>query len=122
MISDKLRKAVVKQFGGARAFKAAAPDVCQHGIGGGFAGFIYYADTVRFYQKNKADILSLAKEQAEDIGQSVLEMIKGFRCLEGMTIDEIAEGIYTTGGDVQVANALAWFAAEEVCREYCDNM
>ena len=121
MISDKLRKAVIKQFGGWRAFKSAAPAVCQHGIDGGFAGFICYSDTTAFFKKNKADILFLAKDQAEESGQSMLEMINYFRCLGGeLSIDEIAEGIYTTGGDVRVANALAWFAAEEVCREYCD--
>jgi len=35
------------------SFKNSAPDISDHGISGGFRGFIYYADTVKFAQENK---------------------------------------------------------------------
>ena len=106
-------------------------DVLNGGIDGGFNGFIYYRDTVSFYKRHKKDILEMARNMANDLGENLMEMIGGFGCLkyydykskkwidtEGQ--DAIGETIY--GGKVNdvVANALAWFAAEEVCRMFED--
>jgi hypothetical protein len=104
-------------------------DVINHGIDGGFNGFIYTADTVAFYKKHKKAIITLAKEMAYDMGENIREMIGGFNCLkyydyktskwieeEGQ--DVIGETVYGNKVDDMVANALAWFAAEEVCRMF----
>lgn len=32
-------------------------NVAQHGADGGFPGFIYYADTIRFFHRNHKDIV-----------------------------------------------------------------
>lgn len=37
-------------------------DICNHGIDGGFGDFIYYADTVEFFDNNRDDIIELAIE------------------------------------------------------------
>lgn len=104
-------------------------DVLRGGIDGGFHGFIYYKDTVAFYRRHKADILDMANDMASDMGENVLEMIGGFNCLgyydhktskwtdtEGQ--DAVGRTIYGGKVDDVVANALAWFAAEEVCRMF----
>jgi len=103
--------------------KESISDINSHGIDGGFGGFIYYTDTVKFFKAHKKAILSLLKALSEDVGEGLLELVAGFNCLSSAgkpiyTVDEIAEAIYTGRGDYAhiIQNALAWFAAEEVCR------
>ena len=122
--------AVINQMGGKSAFKESAQDVANHGIDGGFHGFIYYTDTVAFAQANKALIMALADQQADEYGaEGSLAMIRQFGCLKSgghqsdpeYTETEIAQAIYDGSEDeTQVLNALAWYAAEEVCRAYVD--
>ena len=120
-INDLLIRAVVRQSGGWEAFTEMADDITNHGVGGGFHGWIYYAETVPFAKRNKGQILALASTLADDLGESMLAMIAGFNCLK-TTPEVIAEAIYNprSSEQTQVFNALAWFAAEEVARSYCD--
>ena len=113
----KLRNAVIRKIG-----KDAIKDVVEHGIDSGFNGFIYHTDTVAFYKKYKKPILELAKDMAEGLGEDMLCMIKNFSCLKDSNFStyEIANGLAGKGNDdnlVQIQNAMAWFAAEEVCHE-----
>ena len=123
-MEKKLINAVKRQIGDVNDLE----DVYNHGADAGFSGFTYYSDTVAFYKKNKTAIIELAKEQAEDMGFNVLEMIGGFNCLkyydyktnrwtdtEGQ--EAIGQTIYGRKVDDVVANALAWYALEEVARE-----
>ena len=130
-IPESLVEAVINQFGGWDDFKESAKDVVKNGIDAGYGAFIYYADTVRFAHDNLKAILALAKHWAEELGQDgAYSFIAGFNCLPDYSADEIAEAIYTHSIDddtwnddfVQVMNALAWFAAEEVCRAYAGFM
>jgi len=116
-----LIRAVIRQCGGFESFKEMAEDVSDHGASGGFHGFIYYTDTVKFTKNNKAAILEYAKEQASDFGQSMIGMIAGFGCLK-MSEEETAEALYNSRSAerTNVYNALAWYALEEVARVYCD--
>mgnify|MGYP003640824315 FL=1 len=132
-INSALIDAVINQFGGKESFKESASDVSNHGIDGGFGGFIYHNETVKFAQDNKALIMEMAEEQAQEFGSDgAFAMIKGFNCLteycqmarknlHHYTESEIAAAIYSdTDDSTQVLNALAWYAAEEVCRAYAD--
>ena len=120
-ISEKLIRAVVRQSGGWDSFKEMAEDITNHGVDGGFHGWIYHSDTVPFAQRNKAVIMAMAQELANDLGEEVLSMIAGFNCLK-ISANEVAEALYNPRSDnkTQVFNALAWFASEEVARSYCD--
>lgn len=122
-IPASLIRATIKQFGGFDMFKESAIDVTNHGISGGFNGFIYYTDTCTFYAKHRKGIVEFSKDFAREVTDngSIIEMVKGFNCLDA-TEEEIAVTLYNhkSQHDTQVANALAWFAAEEVCRLYCD--
>lgn len=121
-INPKLIRAVVRQCGGWDSFKEMAVDVANHGADAGWSGFTYYTDTVAFTKRNKADILEMAKEMAESIGEgNMFDLIAGFNCLKILP-EEAAEAIYNSKSDAKdtVYNALAWFALEEVSRSYVD--
>lgn len=125
-IPAPLVRAVVRQMGGWESFVQAAPDICRGGIDGGFNGFIYNRDTESFASHNRAAIAAMAQAQAEDFGTTVTEMIQGFGCFRNgtkPTDSEIGLALYA-GKDkedgVNVLNALAWYAGEEVARAYCD--
>lgn len=124
-IPAPLIRAVVRHIGGWESFTNYAADITNHGINGGFCGFIYYKDTVAFAKRNRASIQAMAKEQASDFGTSVIEMIQNFGCFRNdkPTESEICTALYggrSEDGTRNVLNALAWYAGEEVARAYQD--
>jgi hypothetical protein len=115
----KLAEAVVEQMGGEESFLSSWEDIINHGISGGFSGFIYYSDTTDFAKRNIRLIREMAKQQADDFGIGMLEMIKGFNCLnKAYSEDEIGETLWGNAGDQQILNALAWYASEETCHQF----
>jgi len=124
-IPASLVRAVVRQLGGWDSFKESARDIANHGINGGFHGFIYYTDTVKFAKAHKAAILDYAREIASETGhQGAYSLIAGFNCFkgQGLTADDVADAVNNPRHDehTNVMNALAWFAGEEVCGAFCD--
>lgn len=124
----KLQNAVIRQLGYTKndpELLGTLEDISNHGISGGFSGFIYYADTIKFFKANRKAIVELVREMAQDFGQDPIELVAGFNCLTNdfETREEIARALYgrLASDDTQVANALAWFAAEEVARSMTDN-
>ena len=122
-INASLIRSVVRQLGD----KESMRDIVRGGIDGGFHGFIYYVDTVAFFKRNRADIAELVRRYADDFGQDSVSVVAGFNCLKGDDDAETRESIARClfGGrlrdeDTTVANALAWFAGEEVARAFCD--
>jgi len=76
-----------------------------HGADTGVPGFTYYHDTVRFYRRHQEAIWALLCEEAEDYGaKNVYEFMAGFN-------DSHMPSDYD-----QMANQLAWYALETVCR------
>lgn len=125
-LDSTLIRAAVRQFGGWESFTGLAEDVSNHGIDGGFHGFIYTRNTEAFAKRNRSLIASMASEQARDFGTSVTEMIQNFGCFRNgtkPTDEEIGSALYA-GRDLEngmpILNALAWYAGEEVCRSYTD--
>jgi len=93
-VPAKLIRAVVSQLGGWEAFKEIAPDIINHGIDGGFRGFIYHTDTVAFFKRNRAAIMDLAEDQCRDIGyEGLFNMFASFNCMKTFGAKE--------GGDCQ---------------------
>ena len=123
-ISAKLIRAVVKQSGGWESFAESAPDISNHGIDGGFHGWISYRETTGFFKRNRAAIMEMAEEQAQDFGTGVLEMVQGFGVFRNdpISADSLARAIYQGKGEdaITVQNVMAWYAAEEVARLYND--
>lgn len=121
----KLAKAVISQFGGWEAFTESAEAVYRHGIDGGFGGFVYYSDTVPFAEKHRSLIVNRLEELADDLGLDVVNMVSNFGPLRGKMDDDDRLDLYRylsltkcKGGTIP--NLMAWFAAEEICREYTD--
>ena len=119
-INPDLIRAVIRQSGGWHSFQETAQDITKHGISGGFNGWIYYTETGDFYSKNQVEIVKLVEYQMKEYDyQSAQEMINRFKSIDA-TISEIGHTLYgdKRHHDTQIANALAWFAAEAVVGEY----
>ena len=121
-IDAKLIRAVVRQSGGWLSFQEMAQGIHNHGISGGFSGWIYYTETCQFYAKNQSSIVKLVEYQSEEHDyKSAQDMVKGFSFIDA-TLSEISYTLYGNKSqhDTQVANALAWCAAEEVAQSFVD--
>ena len=123
-MNNQLEKAVVKQLGLSYAhveeFRGTLADIRNNGIDGGFHGFIYYRDTVKFATDNKKEIVEEVLELANDLGAAgVYSMIAEFMN-DGSTTDEVTDGFYNSESEFHtpVMNWLAWFAAENVANSY----
>lgn len=126
-IDPKLAAAVLRQLGTTakevEKGESSLEDIARHGIDGGYRGFTYYSDTVKFYEANKAAILDMAANMAEQFDQTTAEMMAGFGCLKGTSAREIEATLIRgkkSDDYTRIANALAWFAGEEVARAWAD--
>lgn len=126
-------------------------DAGRHGADAGWPGFTYHKDTLEFFKANRADIVALVNDMAEQMGESAIDMVAGFQCLAGRELQQkyghtcqygsddartargkrqlleeyypaISRALYggNIKGDVDVPNALAWFALEEIGRMLAD--
>lgn len=115
--------ATIAQFGNWQYFQESAENINDHGAIGGFSGFSYYHDTVRFFDDNREPILKMAAEMAADCGyKSSFEMMAAFNCFAGLTDQEIFNALIDPEAEeaTTVKNGLAWFALEEVARAVYD--
>ena len=119
----KLINAVLRQLGS----KENIEDIYRNGINGGYSGFIYYTETHKFAIKNRKAIIELLEELAFHLyDNDVVEMVKSFNTFRrnGMDKDELRDLYrYLGGAKVEqgsITNIMAWFAAEEVARMFCD--
>ena len=122
-IPSSLVRAVIRQSGGIASFAEDAESITNHGIDGGFHGWIYYKDTVAFTKRNKTAIMELCKDTADSMGMdNAYSLIASFGCAKGYSPEEVAEAIHNSRSEERttVYNCLAWFAVEEVARAYCD--
>lgn len=99
-------------------------DVNNHGIDGGFSGFIYYTETHAFAMRYRKDIIKLLEEMADSLGEDVVSMVSNFGVFRNSPMDaEDKKHLYRYlgGGRCEqsaITNVMAWFAAEEVCRMF----
>ncbi len=116
---SKLINAVIS-----RSVLDSVSDVANHGIDGGFSGFIYYSDTHKFAMTYRKDIIRLLEEQADSLGEEVVEMVSNFGVFRRSPMDnEDKKQLYRYLGmgkceQSAITNVMAWFAAEEVCRMF----
>ena len=121
----KLIRSVVSEYGGMEEFELVAYDVAQYGANQGTGGaFIFTDECVRFYEKNKSAIISMLTRTADELGGDMVTLITGFNCLKDIDKNDVAMFFVQGKSSSQyknIANALAWYAAEEVCRMYRDD-
>jgi len=116
----KLQRAVKRQLGSdtMEEFIETLQDVARGSAADGYSGFIYYAETVDFTRRNRALIWEQLKEDSDNFGQSVADMVCGFNCFKGYTPNEILAGLYGRGENVTtIYNGLAWYALESVASQ-----
>lgn len=121
----QLQQAVFDQSGAddVADFLEIMRDVRKGGADAGVHGFRYTRETCEFFTTNRLLIRASLSDTADSLGDTVIRMVAGFRCLNGeYTQDEVAEVLYNPAlneGDPYeaVANALAWFAIETVAIE-----
>ena len=115
----RLINAVVSRIG-----KESINDVNNHGINGGYSGFIYYSETHDFAMKHRKQIIALLTEQAESLGEEIISMVANFGVFRHSKMnneDRMDLYKYIGGGKCEqgtITNLMAWFAAEEVCRMF----
>ena len=112
-----LINAVIRRIG-----RSSVEDVINHGIDGGFNGFVYYDDTHRFAMRHRRDIIKLLEDDADSSREDVVTMIKNFGVFrrDGIDKDEL-KNLYRYLGYSKceqdaVTNVIAWYVAETVCR------
>ena len=107
-----------------RIGKDSIMDVVNHGIDGGFNGFIYYSETHSFAMRYRSIIVRMLEDSAEELGEDVVNMVSNFGVFRNNPMDnEDKKDLYKYlgGGRPQqgaITNVMAWFAAEEVCRMF----
>ena len=119
---NNLQTAVLEQLGFDSLdddAKDTLSDISNHGVDGGFNGFIYYSDTVEFFDNNRNLVLSELNQFADELGESAIDIVKGFKCLNGDYDSEVEQVIMNLddSDNTTVKNALAWFAAEHVAHQ-----
>ena len=97
---------------------------CPCGAAGGFSGFVWYSETSSFWRKNRKLITELMQEQADSLGENPLSMVLGFNCFKGGSFsqEEIGRALFGNYNEdyMQIYNAFAWFALEEVAYRFSD--
>lgn len=81
------------------------------------SGFLYYRETVEFFETNRADIFAQLRYDADSLGESLLSLVAGFRCFKDYSHDDIARAIYVRDiyDDLtHIYNGLTWYALESV--------
>lgn len=97
-------------------------DINNHGINGGFNGFIYYTETHAFAMRHRKEIVEWLEEMADSLGEDVVAMVSHFGVFRNSAMDnEDKKELYRYLGGSRceqstITNVMAWFAAEEVCR------
>ena len=100
----------------------AVKDINNHGIDGGFSGFIYYAETHSFAMRHRKAIIEWLEEIANSLDEDVVSMVSHFGVFRNSAMDnEDKKELYRYLGGSRcepstITNLMAWFAAEEVCR------
>ena len=101
---------------------SSVKDVIENGADFGFPGFIYYSDTHRFAMRHRKGIVKWLKETADELGESVEDMVASFGVFRQSKMDaDDRQDLYNYlgGGKCEqstITNVMAWFALEEVCR------
>jgi len=99
-------------------------DVNNHGIDGGYSGFIYYSETHKFAMRYRNLIVKMLEESADQLGEDVVKMVSLFGVFRNSPMDQDDKKDlykYLGGGRPEkgtITNVMAWFAAEEVCRMF----
>jgi hypothetical protein len=123
-VPEGLIRAVVHQVGGWEIFKMIAPTVTTTPTAQ-WAGFEYHTETTKFFTCHRDLIRQLAQHVATECGRSTISMVLSLHCLDqSFSEDEVGLALYGPKSKIntQIANALAWFALQQVAQAYTNAM
>lgn len=84
--------------------KESYQDIVEHGANCGYPGITYYRDTCKLYDKFEEEIWEALYDDAEENGQTILELIASFRGAKDVT------------SGYQFKNLLTWYMAERIAQ------
>lgn len=116
-----LTTAVIEQLGDWELFEESAENIANYGAAGGFSGFIYYSDTIAFYDVNRALILAAFAYECHEMGMGAAECLHNFNCVTDCRLDvceRFLMGLSAGEEETQLKNAMAWWALERVSADY----
>jgi hypothetical protein len=95
----------------------------KHGADGGFPGFIYYSDTIRFFKQNCKDIINNIGHTAAETGTDIIKLVQSFGVFRYSTppaSGEVGKALWDSAhihDDLTTLyNVFAWYALEEISR------
>ena len=109
---------------GYKEYKGIVQDVNNSGAYAGYSGFTYYSETHAFTIRYRKYIIMLLEEAAEQMGQSIEEMVADFGVFRNSNMDlQDRRDLYKLLGGGKpsqgtITNVMAWVALEEVCRMF----
>ena len=97
----------------------------EHGADCGIPGFIYYSETIPFFQKNRQDIINHMEQTAAELGTDIIAMVQGFGVFRNSgkpTPSEVGRALWDRSRQSEelttLYNVFAWYALEEVSRTW----
>ena len=100
-------------------------DCSKYGADIGFSGFIYYSDTISFFEKHRSDIVSHLERTAADCGTDIISLVQSFgdfRNSDKPTASEVGKALWDSSQSwpelYPLYNVFAWYALEEIARTW----
>lgn len=122
----EMANAVVEQLGGVNEDTILnSLDSCRN-ANDGYTGFCYFSETSKFWNENKSVIIENMHELADDLGEDLITMIKGFSIFkddEDITYDAIGKALYAPFDEYKsryIYDTFAKYALEEVANRFQD--
>ena len=116
----EMANAVVEQLGGVDDDTILnSLDSCRN-ANDGYTGFCYFSETSKFWNENKSVIIENMHELADDLGEDLIAMIKGFNNFkddEDITYDAIGKALYAPFDENEsryIYDTFGKYALEEV--------
>lgn len=131
-LNRDLMQAVIEQLGGEQEFLDSYSDISEYGIDGGFGGFIYYHETVDFFNDNFDAIKQYFSNAAECLGlnSAIALLLQNEQMKEklDLTNEEVAEAFFAIKDSaeksscerVQLCNWVSWAVATDTANAYSD--
>lgn len=120
----EMANAVVEQLGGVDEDTILNSLYSCRNANDGYTGFCYFSDTSKFWNENKSAIIENMHELADDLGEDLITMIKGFNNFkddDDITYDAIGKALYAPFDENEsryIYDTFAKYALEEVAGRF----
>lgn len=125
-ITRQLAENIITNFGGETQFLKEYSAVNQDGILDGFGSYIYFNEMSDFYNKNKADIITVVLDAAKKHNAiDIPEFLYRAFGLSDFTIDEVTQGFIDRDNADEpnnyLRNVVVSWMVQLVAEQFCDH-